>query len=86
MTKGDKVLHKLHPEWGVGIVVRERWPGWLVQFEKSHTMDGEMWSDMWICSTGHLMLVGEMDETTLHNTTEALNAIRKLRKGKNNES
>ena len=82
MTKGERVLHKLHPEWGVGIVVREKWPGWLVRFEISHTADGEIWSDTWICARGHLEPVGEMNEIQLHNTAEALHAIRKLRKGK----
>lgn len=81
MTKGERVLHRLHPDWGVGVVLREKWPGWLVRFEVSHTFDGAVWADTWICSPGHLEPVGEMNEIQLHNVAEAMTAIRKLRKG-----
>lgn len=81
MTKGERVLHRLHPDWGVGVVLREKWPGWLVRFEVSHTFDGVVWADTWICSPGHLDPAGDLSEIQLHNAVEALKAIRKMGKG-----
>lgn len=74
------MVHRLHPEWGVGVVLRKRGPGMLVRFERSHTTDGQHWTDEYICGQGHLYPVGELTEVQLHDLQEGLNVLRTLKK------
>lgn len=51
LLRGDKVLHSRHPEWGVGIVQRQQYPGYMVFFQEDPYTDRKR---EWICSGGHL--------------------------------
>lgn len=80
--KGDRVLHRLHPEWGVGVVLRKQKIGIKVRFENSHYTDDGGWADEWICAPGHLETVGDMSETQIHDLQEQCKLILKIRKVK----
>lgn len=82
LQTGDRVLHRLHPEWGAGIILRNRWPGVLVRFEMSHNMGRGLWSDEWICAPGHLEFIGELTEVQLHEMQEQFTVLRELKKQK----
>lgn len=78
--RGDRVLHRRHPEWGVGVVLSWKHPGYLVRFERSHTLDGKHWGNEWICSPGNLENLHSMTETEAHQAAEALRMVRAMEK------
>lgn len=82
LQTGDRVLHRLHPEWGVGVVLGEQYPGILVRFERSHRMGVRLWSDEWICAPGHLEFIGELTEVQLYERQEQFTVLREMKKQK----
>jgi hypothetical protein len=86
LQTGDRVLHKLHPEWGVGVVLGEQYPGILVRFERSHRMGVRLWSDEWICAPGHLEFIGELTEVQLYERQEQFTVLREMKKQKERET